>query len=107
MAFRLPSLSPVAWVTFEKVTQQVLWLILFAILAPILGPRPYGLFSIVMVFVGLCELILLDGAVEALVTIDDLDHLHTSTANLANGALALALALVISILAPEVAILFH
>ena len=51
MAVRLPTLSPVAWLTADRVTQQVLWLILFAILAPILGPRPYGLFSIVMVFV--------------------------------------------------------
>ncbi len=107
MAFRLPSLSPVAWVTFEKVTQQVLWLILFAVLAPILGPRPYGLFSIVMVFVGICELILLEGAVEALVTIDDLEHLHTTTANTANGGLALALALVLSALAPLIGKVFQ
>ena len=107
MAFRLPLLSPVAWVTFEKVTQQVLWLILFAVLAPILGPRPYGLFSIVMVFVGLCELILLEGAIEALVMVDDLEHLHTTTANLTNGGIAIALAVAISVLAPVIAGLFH
>src|ERR1700722_6633736 len=103
MAFRLPLLSPVAWVTFEKVTQQVLWLILFAVLAPILGPRPYGLFSIVMVFGGLCELILLEGAIEALVMVDDLEHLHTTTANLTNGGIAIALAVAISVLAPVIA----
>jgi O-antigen/teichoic acid export membrane protein len=107
MVFRLPSFSPVAWVTFEKVTQQGLWLILFAVLAPILGPRPYGLFSIVMVFVGVCELILLEGAIEALVMIRDLDHLHTTTANLANGGIALALAAGIFVLAPVIGALFH
>ena len=79
------------WLTSERVTQQALSLILFAVLAPILGPRPYGLFALVMVFVGFCEAILLDGAVEALVTVDDLHHLHTTAANLTNGLVALVL----------------
>jgi O-antigen/teichoic acid export membrane protein len=107
MVFRIPAFSPVAWVTFEKVTQQGLWLILFAVLAPILGPRPYGLFSIVMVFVGVCELILLEGAIEALVMVRDLDHLHTTTANLANGGIALVLAIGIAVLAPVIGAVFH
>ena len=71
-------LSPVVWLTSERVTQQALSLILFAVLAPILGPRPYGLFAIVMILVGFCEWIFLEGAVEALVTVDNLDHLHTT-----------------------------
>jgi PST family polysaccharide transporter len=107
MAFGLPSLSPTAWITVDSLTQQVLWLILFAILAPILGPRPYGLFAIVMVFVGVSEFILLEGSVEALVTVDDLDYLHTTTANLASCGIALAFALVICVLAPAIALLFH
>ena len=37
--------------------------------APILGPGPYGVFSIVMVFIGFCELVLGDGMVEVLVTL--------------------------------------
>jgi O-antigen/teichoic acid export membrane protein len=104
---RLPVLSPVVWLTSERVTQQALSLILFAVLAPILGPRPYGLFAIVMVFVGFCEWILLEGAVEALVTVDDLDHHHTTAANLANGVLALIFGLAISVLAPLIARLLH
>ena len=69
VALRLGSLSSVSWVTVEKVAQQVLWLVLFSILAPILGPGPYGVFSIVMVFIGFCELVLGDGMVEVLVTL--------------------------------------
>jgi O-antigen/teichoic acid export membrane protein len=107
VAFRFPSLSASAWFTVDRMTQHALWFIIFAILAPILGPRAYGLFSIVMVFVGLCEFILIEGGVEALVTVKELDHLHTTTANLANGGIALALTLVISALAPEIAVLFH
>jgi O-antigen/teichoic acid export membrane protein len=106
MAFRLPSLSPVAWLASGRLTQQVLWLVLFAILAPILGPRPYGLFSLAMVFVGFCELVLLEGAAEALITVDALDALHTSTVNLANGATALVFALSTAALAPALARLF-
>ena len=72
-----------------------------AIADPVRGPcpdpgsaPPYGLFALVMVFVGFCEAILLDGAVEALVTVDDLHHLHTTAANLTNGLMALVLGLV-------------
>jgi O-antigen/teichoic acid export membrane protein len=107
MAFGLPSFSPTAWITVDSLTQQVLWLILFAILAPILGPRPYGLFSIVMVFVGFSEFVLIEGSVEALVTVDQLDYLHTTTANLASCGIALTFALVISAFAPVIGLLFH
>ena len=104
---RLPMVSPVVWLTSGRVTQQALSLILFAVLAPILGPRPYGLFALVMVFVGFCEAVLLEGAVEALVTVDDLDHLHTTTANRTNGLIALALGLAMFALAPAIAAAMH
>lgn len=107
MAFRLPAFSPVAWLTVGRLTQQVLWLVLFAVLAPILGPRPYGLFSIAMVFIGFCELVLIEGAAEALITVKTLDHLHTTTANLVNGALALGFALVTAAVAPLIGKLFR
>jgi O-antigen/teichoic acid export membrane protein len=103
----LPEVSPVVWLTSGRVTQQALSLILFAVLAPVLGPRPYGLFALVMVFVGFCEAILLDGAVEALVTVDDLDHLHTTAANLTNGVMALLFGLVMFALAPAIAAALH
>ncbi|MEI9985073.1 MAG: hypothetical protein WDN69_18905 [Aliidongia sp.] len=51
-------------------------------------------------------MILLEGAVEALVTVGELDDLHMSTANLANGGIAIALALGISVLAPVIACFF-
>src|ERR1700722_16600282 len=107
MAFRLPTLSPVSWMTAEKVTQQVLWLVLFSILAPILGPRPYGVFSIVMVFIGFCEFVLGTVAVETLVTVDELDPPHMATANFATGILALVVAVILFLLAPLIALAFH
>ncbi|HVY14427.1 MAG TPA: oligosaccharide flippase family protein [Rhodopila sp.] len=107
MAIRFPSISPVAWLTIERVTQQGLWLILFAILAPILGPRPYGLFSIVMVFVGFCEWILLEGAAEALVTVKDLESDHINTSNLVSIGISLAFAALMGVSAPWLGDAFH
>jgi O-antigen/teichoic acid export membrane protein len=100
-------ISPVAWLTIDRLTQQALWLILFAILAPILGPRPYGLFAIVMVFVGFCELVLLEGTVEALVTVKRLENDHMNTANLVNIGISIAFGILMSLLAPWLGDIFH
>jgi O-antigen/teichoic acid export membrane protein len=107
MAVRLPTISPVAWSTLERVTQQVLWPILFGILAPILGPRPYGLYAIVMVFVGFCELLLLEGTVEALVTVDNLEDDHMNTANLISIGVSIAFGILMSVPAPWLGDIFH
>jgi O-antigen/teichoic acid export membrane protein len=94
-------------VTLEKVIQQVLWLALFSILAPILGPGPYGEFAIVMVFIGFCELVLGDGMVEVLVTLVDFEQPHVATTNLLAGLAAVGLGLVLCGLAPAVGALFQ
>jgi O-antigen/teichoic acid export membrane protein len=107
IADRFPTISPVAWLTIERVTQQALWLVLFAILAPILGPGPYGLFAIVMVFVGFCELVLLEGTVEALVTVGELENDHMNTANLINVVISIAFGLLMSVSAPWLGDIFH
>jgi O-antigen/teichoic acid export membrane protein len=106
VALRL-SLSSVSWVTVEKVAQQVLWLVLFSILAPILGPGPYGVFSIVMVFIGFCELVLGDGMVEVLVTLVEFEQRHVATTNLLAGLVAVGLGLLLYCLAPAVGALFQ
>jgi O-antigen/teichoic acid export membrane protein len=107
VAIRLAALSSVSWVTVEKVAQQALWLVLFSILAPILGPGPYGVFSIVMVFIGFCELVLGDGMVEVLVTLVELKGPHVATTNLLAGLAAAGLGLLLCGLAPAVGALFQ
>src|SRR5262245_39986890 len=107
MALRLSSLSSVSWVTVERITQQVLWLPLFSILAPILGPGPYGEFSIVMVFIGVCELVLGDGMVEVLVTLIEFEQPHVATANLLAGLAAAGLGLLLCGLALVIGALFE
>jgi O-antigen/teichoic acid export membrane protein len=94
-------------VSVEKITQQVLWLVLFSILAPILGPGPYGEFAIVMVFIGFCELVLGDGMVEVLVTLVAFEQPHVATTNLVAGLAALGLGVVLCCLAPLIGAVFH
>ena len=108
-------LTPTAWLTAEKLAQQGLWLLLFAILAPLLGPRPYGLFSLTMVLVGFCEIVLAEAAAEALLSLETMDASHIGAANLCNlcvgmaaGALTVALAgpLALAFRAPELRPMF-
>jgi len=94
------------WVTVEKIAQQAVWLLLFLIMAPILGPRPYGQFALVMVFIGFCELILVDAMVEALVSLAAATRDHRKTASLANTAMAGLAALAAWLLAEPFARLF-
>jgi O-antigen/teichoic acid export membrane protein len=89
---RLFEPSPTLWLTLEKLVQQLLWLVLFLILAPILGPKPYGLFAIVMAFIGICEVLIVDAAVEALVTIPIASREHFATANILTVIVAIAAA---------------
>jgi O-antigen/teichoic acid export membrane protein len=86
--WRLFSFSPTMWLTLEKFIQQGMWLMLFVILAPILGPKPYGMFAIVMAFIGFCETVIVGATSESLVTIPDIDDKHLQTANLATLAIA-------------------
>jgi len=102
-----PSVAPVAWVAVEKITQQVLWLVLFLILAPKLGPAPYGLLSLTMVIVGFCELVLTESAGEALLTVKTATRGHVGTANICSLAAGVGAAALICILAKPFALMFH
>jgi PST family polysaccharide transporter len=99
-------MSPSLWVTIEKLSQQAVWLVLFAILAPILGPRPYGLFAIVMVFVGFCEFVTVEAAAEALMGMDPLEPDHLRTATTCNLAISILAGIAVFLLAPLFAKLF-
>jgi O-antigen/teichoic acid export membrane protein len=77
-----PRLSPTSWLTTKTVFSQIFALLLFAIQAPVLGPKAFGIISIVMVFVGFCEYVPGEAAAEALISIRRIDdeHFHTMTA---------------------------
>lgn len=76
---RLP-LSPESWVTLQLLYTQVFGVAVFAVLAPLLPPRAFGLVAIVMVFVTFCEATL-DSATEALISIEAIEPAHYATVN--------------------------
>jgi O-antigen/teichoic acid export membrane protein len=84
-------LSPTSWLTTKTVFSQVFALALFAIQAPLLGPRAFGLISIVMVFVGFCEYVPGEAAAESLISIRAIDERHFSTMTTANVVLSLVI----------------
>jgi O-antigen/teichoic acid export membrane protein len=75
----LRRLPPTVWVTAEKIFGQLFWLGVFAVQAPLLGPYAFGLVTMVMVFVGFWEAVPGIAATSALISIQNIDHLHFST----------------------------
>jgi O-antigen/teichoic acid export membrane protein len=81
---KFPVLSATSWLTTKTVFSQVFAILLFAIQAPVLGPRAFGLISVVMVFVGFCEIVLGEAAAEALISIREIETAHFDTMNTVN-----------------------
>jgi len=63
--------------------------LLFAIQAPLLGPRPFGLMSVVMVFAGFVEQVLGECASETLISLLDIEDAHFAIMNTLGAAVSL------------------
>lgn len=59
---------------------QICGVTIFAIQAPLLGPRAFGLVALVMVFISLFEAVLEVAVTDALLSVREIDRLHYSTA---------------------------
>lgn len=94
------------WVTVEKVIQEGVWLLLFLTLARILGPRPYGQFAIVMVFIGFCEVMIVEATEQALMGVERLQPKHVTTANFVCVSCSAVIALILFVAAPQIATVF-
>jgi O-antigen/teichoic acid export membrane protein len=102
----LKRISPTWWLTTKTVFSQVFALLLFAIQAPVLGPRAFGLMSIVMVFVGFCEYVPAEAASESLISIREIDDQHFSTMTAANVALSVLIGILVFFGAGRIALWF-
>jgi len=85
------------------VFSQVFALALFAIQAPVLGPKAFGLISIVMVFVGFCEYVTGEAAAESLISIREIDDAHFHTMTAVNVALSVVIGVAVFIGANTIA----
>ncbi len=91
----------------QNLFNQAFGLILFAIQAPLLGPRAFGLITLVMVFIGFCEYVLEIASTDALISVRDIDAQHYATMTTVNSLLAVALGVGVLLLAHSIARLFH
>jgi PST family polysaccharide transporter len=100
-------LSPASWVAAQNLFNQAFGLILFAIQAPLLGPRAFGLITLVMVFIGFCEYVLEIASTDALISVRDIDAQHYATMTTVNSLIAAALGCAVVLAAHAIAGLFH
>jgi teichuronic acid exporter len=107
MAGRLARISPTSWVTAQNLFKQGFSIALFAIQAPMLGPRAFGLIAMVMVFIGFCESVLEIAATDALVSVKNIDERHYSTMTTVNVVFGVALGALIFAFAPYIAASFR
>lgn len=100
------TMSPTSWVTLQTVYTQGFGVAVFALQAPLLGPRAFGLVAIVMVFIGLCEA-LLDQGTDVLISVREIEPDHYATMNGVTGLLGLGLGLVLLLFSGLLASGFH
>ncbi len=98
--------KPTFLVTFQVVFVQAFTIVVFAIQAPLLGPRAFGLIALVMIVVGFCELVVTAVATDTLISIRRIEELHFATATALTVAFSLLLGALMFGLAPEAARLF-
>lgn len=90
----------------QNLFTQVFGLLLFAIQAPLLGPRAFGLIALVMVFIGFCEIVVEVASSDALISVRDIDAKHYATMTSANAIFALTLGLCVCFFAGDIAAFF-
>ncbi len=90
-------LSPTSLLTAKTVFAQIFAVLLFAIQAPVLGPKAFGLISLVMVFVGFCESVACESAIDSLISVRAAEEQHFSTMTTAVVAFSLLFGVLIFI----------
>jgi len=103
MSKLLSRIPPTFCVIAEKIFAQLFWLMVFAVQAPLLGPRAFGLVAIVMVFVGFWEAVPGMATIDALISVRNIDHLHFSTVTTTCALFCLAFGIVVFEFAEPVA----
>ena len=71
--------SALIWTYGERITAQVVSLIVSIVLARLLLPREYGVVTLVLVFINIANVFVSDGFGNALIQKKDADHLDFSS----------------------------
>jgi PST family polysaccharide transporter len=95
-----------AWAIIAQLFAQVFGLLVFAVLAPIIGPHAFGVVAMVLVFVGFWEAVPAVAATDALISIRAPEPAHYSSVTLAGAALGIGVGVAITAAAAPVAAAF-
>ena len=99
-------INNLSWKFAERITAQLVTLVVSVILARLLEPEHYGIISMVMVFITLANVFVSDGLGNALIQKKDADALDFSTVLIANIILSLVLYFVLFLSAPYIALYY-
>ena len=91
------------WSYGERIMAQLVSLIVSIVLARLLDPENYGVISIVMIFITLCDAIVSGGFGNAIVQKKDADELDVNTMLCCSVAASFLLYIVIFLAAPAIA----
>ena len=96
------TLSNLFWKFAERISAQVVSLVVSIVLARVLDPNDYGIVAIVMVFITLANVFVSDGLGSALIQKKDADALDFSTVLFCNLGLSIGLYFVLFFAAPYI-----
>ena len=94
------TLGNIAWKFSERITAQVVTLLVSIILARLLDPEHYGLISIVMIFITIANVFVSDGFGSALIQKKDADELDFNSVLWFNLFFSFVLYLILFVFAP-------
>jgi O-antigen/teichoic acid export membrane protein len=96
-------LSGLFWSYGERITAQGISLLVSIILARLLSPNEYGIISVVMIFITLCDALVTGGFGNALIQKKEADELDFSTMLVCSMSLSVVLYIVLFFAAPSIA----
>jgi polysaccharide transporter, PST family len=83
------------WYVAERLARHGAWFVIFLFLAPILGPRDYGLVVVAIAGIAIVETLLSDVAAGAIIAVAAVEDAHLSTAFLSTAGLGAAMSLLL------------
>ena len=99
--------SGLIWSFGERILAQLVSTIVGIILARILAPEDYGIISIVMIFINLCDVFVASGFGAAVVQKKDAELVDFNTSFILGFLLSIALYIVLFISAPHIALFYE
>lgn len=107
MARNNSTINNLFWKFSERVSGQLISLVVSIILARLISPEDYGIVAIVNIFTSLCYTLVSDGFGSALIQKKDTDALDYSSILYLNFGLSSILYIVLYLVAPQISIFFN